>query len=348
MAEAKKQGYRSRAAFKAAAARREVLPAAPADSASSISEPRPAAGPRLRVARGQAGNGSGKVVALDYLEMDPVPGADVLQVDFLDPEAPDRLKAALVRPGRLWCSATWLRRPPAMPRPTISGSWELVRVSRRISPPRSWPRDGAFVCKLFQGGAEKELLDRLKRDFAKVQARQAGGEPFGLLRDLSGCDTGSAAEPLTFGHIGQAVLLDCRPLDLDPLSTPLIWASSSDGLLWVRSFVTSPLTMSRVCWLNTVRRFAHHRRRLPHQHQPVDLTFPGDRIQPLRNRPGANAVLSWRCQSAFGSMACRPGAESIMHPAGPLGPQFAGRWALTPDLEKAGDGSRPLPTPTFL
>ena len=41
------------------------------------------------------------MVALDYLEMDAIPGATILKLDFLEPDAPDRLKAALGGPADL-------------------------------------------------------------------------------------------------------------------------------------------------------------------------------------------------------------------------------------------------------
>ncbi len=36
-----------------------------------------------------------RVAAIDFLEMDPIPGVRFLQMDFLDPEAPEKLKQAI-------------------------------------------------------------------------------------------------------------------------------------------------------------------------------------------------------------------------------------------------------------
>ena len=49
--------------------------------------------------RVRAGAGGGRVVAIDLLAMDPLPGVECLQLDFLDPEAPERLKALLGGPA---------------------------------------------------------------------------------------------------------------------------------------------------------------------------------------------------------------------------------------------------------
>ena len=43
---------------------------------------------------------------------------------------------------------------------------------------------GGFVAKVFQGGAEKAMLERLKRHFATRAARQAAGQPQGIQRTL--------------------------------------------------------------------------------------------------------------------------------------------------------------------
>jgi 23S rRNA (uridine2552-2'-O)-methyltransferase len=107
------------------------------------------------------------VVALDYLELDPVPDATILKLDFLEPEAPDRLKAALGGPADLVLSD--------MAAPTTGhASTDHLRIMALAEAAALFASEvlapgGAFVCKLFQGGAEKTLLDLLKRDFAKVR-----------------------------------------------------------------------------------------------------------------------------------------------------------------------------------
>ena len=166
VAEAKKQGYRSRAAFKLLQLDEKYSLLRRGQRIVDLGAA-PGGWTQIAVARAKPETGSGKVVALDYLEMDPVPGADVLQVDFLDPEAPDRLKAALGGQADLVLSD--------MAAPTTGHAQTdhlrimgLAEVAADFAAEVLAP-DGAFVCKLFQGGAEKELLDRLKRDFAKVR-----------------------------------------------------------------------------------------------------------------------------------------------------------------------------------
>ena len=45
---------------------------------------------------------------------------------------------------------------------------------------------GVFVAKVFQGGAERELLMRMKQDFAVGQARQAQSQPRRFVGDVCG------------------------------------------------------------------------------------------------------------------------------------------------------------------
>ena len=166
VAEAKKQGYRSRAAFKLLQLDEKFALLRPGQRIVDLGAA-PGGWTQVAVARAKAETGGGKVVALDYLEMDPVPGATVLKIDFLDPEAPDRLKAALGGPADLVLSdmAAPTTGHAATDHLRIMGLAEVAAdfAAEVLAP------DGAFVCKLFQGGAEKELLDRLKRDFARVR-----------------------------------------------------------------------------------------------------------------------------------------------------------------------------------
>jgi len=108
----------------------------------------------------------GRVVGIDLLPMDPVPGAHLIQVDFLDPASPSRLVAALGRQADLVLSdmaanATGHRATDHL---RIMGLLEAAVdfAAGALKP------GGAFVGKVFQGGTEKSLLDLLKRDFALV------------------------------------------------------------------------------------------------------------------------------------------------------------------------------------
>src|SRR3954452_2598093 len=99
--------------------------------------------------------------------MNAVPGASVLQLDFLDPAAPDRLKAALDGPADL--VLTDMAAPS-----TGHAATDHLRIIALAAAAYDFAAEvlapgGAFVAKVFQGGTERELLARLKRDFSTVR-----------------------------------------------------------------------------------------------------------------------------------------------------------------------------------
>ncbi len=106
------------------------------------------------------------VVGIDYLEMDPVPGAVILQMDFLDDEAPARLMEALGGEPDLVISD--MAAPTTGHRRT-----DHIRTMHLCETAADFAisvlrEGGHFLAKTFQGGAENSLLDQLKRNFKSV------------------------------------------------------------------------------------------------------------------------------------------------------------------------------------
>jgi 23S rRNA (uridine2552-2'-O)-methyltransferase len=163
VAEAKRLGYRSRAAFKLLQLddKLQLL-----RRGMRVVDLGCAPGGWVQVALERVGP-QGKVVGIDVLGMAPVPGATVMQMDFLDPQAPARLKEALAGPADIVLSD--------MAAPTVGHTMtDHLRIMALAEVAVDFAVDvlvpgGAFVAKLFQGGAEKDLLDILKRHFAKVR-----------------------------------------------------------------------------------------------------------------------------------------------------------------------------------
>jgi len=112
-------------------------------------------------------NAGCKVVALDINEMEPVTGAEIVTLDFLDPAAPDRLKDLLGGPADLVVSDM---APPATGHPKtdhlriVALVEEAYHFATEILAP-----GGGFVAKVFQGGAEQQLLAEMKRRFTKTR-----------------------------------------------------------------------------------------------------------------------------------------------------------------------------------
>jgi 23S rRNA (uridine2552-2'-O)-methyltransferase len=166
VAEAKKLGYRSRAAFKLAQLDDKLRLLKPGMRIVDLGAA-PGGWTQIAIERTKALTSGAKIVALDILEMGPLPPAIVLHLDFLKDDAPAILKQALEGEADLVLSD--------MAAPT-TGHREtdhiriiaLAEVAYEFAAEVLAP-GGAFVAKVFQGGSEKDLLARLKGDFATVR-----------------------------------------------------------------------------------------------------------------------------------------------------------------------------------
>ena len=165
VARARREGLRSRAAFKLMEIDDKAKLLKPGAKVVDLGAA-PGGWSQVAAKRVRAGNG-GRVVAIDLLAMDPLPGVDFLQLDFLDPDAPERLKALLggaadVVLTDMAANATGHRATDHL---KIMGLAEAAaEFAREVLKP-----GGAFLAKVLQGGTEVELLASLKRDFASVR-----------------------------------------------------------------------------------------------------------------------------------------------------------------------------------
>jgi len=99
--------------------------------------------------------------------MDPIPGALLLRRDFLDADAPAALREAMGGPADVVLSdmaAPTTGHAPTDHRRVVALVEAAYAFAREVLAP-----GGAFIAKVFQGGAEGELLATLKRDFALVR-----------------------------------------------------------------------------------------------------------------------------------------------------------------------------------
>jgi 23S rRNA (uridine2552-2'-O)-methyltransferase len=114
-----------------------------------------------------AADGNGRVIAIDLLAMASLPGVEFIQLDFLDPGAPEAIKARLGGPADLVLSdmaanATGHRKTDHLR--IIALAEAAAEFAGEVLAP-----GGAFLCKVLQGGTEATLLASLKRDFASVR-----------------------------------------------------------------------------------------------------------------------------------------------------------------------------------
>lgn len=165
----RKEGYRSRSAYKLIEIdERDHLLFARALVVDLGAAP----GGWTQVAARKAGPG-GRVVAVDLLEMQPVPGATFLQADFGSPSGLAQVEAAL--------SGARVDLVLSDMAPNISGiavsdqarCVALAELARDFAVAHLKP-GGALVVKVFQGEGYDEFLRSLRAGFAKVSVRKPG------------------------------------------------------------------------------------------------------------------------------------------------------------------------------
>jgi 23S rRNA (uridine2552-2'-O)-methyltransferase len=110
---------------------------------------------------------SGQVIAIDVLPMDPVPGVDFLQLDFLDQAAPEQLKAMIGGPANVVLS-------DMAANATGHARTDHLKIMALVEFAAAFAREvlapgGIFLAKVLQGGTESALLAALKRDYQSVK-----------------------------------------------------------------------------------------------------------------------------------------------------------------------------------
>jgi len=166
VARAKREGYRSRAAYKLIEIDDKYKLFKPGQRVVDLGA---APGGWSQVAARKVGveAGRGRVVGIDLLDIEPIPGVVFEQLDFLSPEAPERLVAMLGGPADVVMSdmaanATGHKKTDHL---KIMGLAETaIDFARQVLAP-----GGIFLAKVLQGGTESSLLADLKRDFATVR-----------------------------------------------------------------------------------------------------------------------------------------------------------------------------------
>jgi 23S rRNA (uridine2552-2'-O)-methyltransferase len=189
VAKAKREGYRSRAAFKLIEIDDKYRLLKPGMTVVDLGAA-PGGWSQIAAKRVGAADGKGKVVAIDVLEMGEIPGVTFAQLDFHANDAPDRLRAMLggradVVLSDMAANTTGHRKTDQL---RIVG---LVEIAAAFASDILNP-GGAFLAKVFQSGVDTDLLAQLKRDFATVRhvkpasSRQDSSERYVLATGFRG------------------------------------------------------------------------------------------------------------------------------------------------------------------
>jgi 23S rRNA (uridine2552-2'-O)-methyltransferase len=167
VAASKREGFRSRAAYKLIEIDDKYHILKPGQRVVDLGAA-PGGWSQVAADRVKSIDGRGQVVAIDYLGMEPLAGVEIVQLDFTDESAEEKLKG-LLRGGAADVVLS------DMAAPTVGhAKTDHLRIMGLAEAAAVFARDvltpgGAFLCKVFQGGTEKDLLDLLKTSFAVVR-----------------------------------------------------------------------------------------------------------------------------------------------------------------------------------
>ena len=167
VSEARRLGFRSRAAFKLLQLDERFHLLAPGKRVADLGAA-PGGWTQFAVARvAPSGKAQGRVVAVDISPMEPVPGAIVLQGDCREVATVAAVKEALGGAADLVLS-------DMAPAATGHAQTDHLRIMALAeiaheSAVELLAPGGSFVCKVLQGGAQGDLLAALKCDFADVR-----------------------------------------------------------------------------------------------------------------------------------------------------------------------------------
>ena len=163
VARAKREGFRSRAAYKLIEIDDKVRVL---KKGMRVIDLGAAPGGWSQVAARRVG-AQGRVVAIDVLPMDAIAGVDFAQLDFLSADSPEKLRVMLGGPADVVLS-------DMAANATGHAKTDHLRIMALVEAAADFAREvlapgGSFLAKVLQGGTEAALLTALKRDFANVR-----------------------------------------------------------------------------------------------------------------------------------------------------------------------------------
>jgi len=167
VARARREGVRSRAAYKLTEIDDRHRLLKPGQAVVDLGAA-PGGWAQVAADRVKSIEGHGQVVAIDISEMEPIAGVTILHLDFMDESAPAALKS-LLRAGGADVVLSDMAAPA-----TGHARTDHLRIMALADAAGQFATEvlkpgGAFLCKVFQGGTERELLDMLKKSFAVVK-----------------------------------------------------------------------------------------------------------------------------------------------------------------------------------
>jgi len=197
VAQAKREGYRSRAAYKLIEIDDKYHFLKPGLTVVDLGAA-PGGWSQIAAKRVGVANGKGRVLAIDLLEMPEIVGVTFAQLDFLADDTPARLLAMM--DGRADVVMSDMAANTTGHRKT-----DQLRMIRLVEAAAAFATEvlkpgGTFLAKTFQSGADAELMTQLKRDFASVRhvkpasSRQDSSERYVLAMGFRGERAGTPSQ----------------------------------------------------------------------------------------------------------------------------------------------------------
>ncbi len=186
---AKREGFRSRAAYKLAEIDDKYHLLKPGMTVVDLGAA-PGGWSQIAAKRVGVAGGKGRVVAVDLLEMPEIAGVIFAQLDFLNERAPGRLLALMEGPADVVLS-------DMAANTTGHRKTDQLRMLGLVEAAAAFAAEvlkpgGTFLAKTFQSGADAELMAQLKRDYASVRhvkpaaSRQDSSERYVLATGFRG------------------------------------------------------------------------------------------------------------------------------------------------------------------
>jgi len=194
VAQARRDGWRSRAAYKLIEIDDKHHLLKPGITVVDLGAA-PGGWSQVAARRVGAADGRGKVIAIDLLEMPEIPGVAFAQLDFLREDAPDKLLKMIG--GRADVVLSDMAANTTGHRKT-----DQLRILGLVEGAAAFAAEvlnpgGTFVAKVFQSGADATLMTQLKHDFARVKhvkpasSRKDSSERYVLAMGFRGQPRGS-------------------------------------------------------------------------------------------------------------------------------------------------------------
>jgi 23S rRNA (uridine2552-2'-O)-methyltransferase len=189
VAQAKRDGFRSRAAYKLLEIDDKYRLLKPGFTVVDLGAA-PGGWSQIAAKRVGAASGKGRVAAIDLLEMPEIAGVTFAQLDFLADDAPERLIAMM--DGRADAVMSDMAANTTGHRKT-----DQLRIIGLVEAAAAFAAEvlkpgGTFLAKTFQSGADADLMTQLKRDFTSVRhvkpasSRQDSSERYVLAMGFRG------------------------------------------------------------------------------------------------------------------------------------------------------------------